>query len=123
MSLIGAVEAGGTKFVLALADEAGGIRAHARIPTETPDVTMRAMADFFRAGQAKHGSIGAFGIGSFGPINEGFTPSADEVAFARRVVAAFEADPNAGTVGIDGKMFDIPHLKSARRTLAAAGEA
>ena len=68
MSLIGAVEAGGTKFVLALADEAGGIRAHARIPTETPDVTMRAMADFFRAAQAGHGPIGAFGIGSFGPI-------------------------------------------------------
>ena len=57
-----------------------------------------------------------------GSINEGFTPSAEEVAFARRVVAAFEAEPNAGTVGIDGKMFDIPHLKSARRTLAAAGE-
>lgn len=57
-----------------------------------------------------------------GPINDGFTPSAEEVAFARRVVAAFEAEPNAGTVGIDGKMFDIPHLKSARRTLAAAGE-
>ena len=68
MSLIGAVEAGGTKFVLALGDEAGGIRAIARIPTETPDVTMRAMADFFRAAQAEHGPIGAFGIGSFGPI-------------------------------------------------------
>ena len=68
MSLIGAVEAGGTKFVLALADEAGGIRAHARIPTETPEVTMRAMADFFRAAQAEHGPIGAFGVGSFGPI-------------------------------------------------------
>ncbi|MGX7953698.1 HpcH/HpaI aldolase/citrate lyase family protein [Tsuneonella sp. HG249] len=58
-----------------------------------------------------------------GPINEGFTPSAEEVAFARRVVAAFEAEPDAGTVGIDGKMFDIPHLKSARRTLGLAGEA
>jgi citrate lyase subunit beta/citryl-CoA lyase len=57
-----------------------------------------------------------------GPINEGFTPSVEEVAFARRVVAAFAAEPDAGTVGIDGKMFDIPHLKSARRTLAAAGE-
>lgn len=57
-----------------------------------------------------------------GPINEGFTPSDDEVAFARRVVAAFEAEPNAGTVGIDGKMFDIPHLKSARRTLGMAGK-
>ncbi len=57
-----------------------------------------------------------------GPINQGFTPSAEEVAFARRVVDAFAAEPDAGTVGIDGKMFDIPHLKSARRTLAAAGK-
>lgn len=57
-----------------------------------------------------------------GPINEGFTPSVEEIKFARRVVAAFEAEPSAGTVGIDGKMFDIPHLKSARRTLALAGE-
>ncbi len=56
------------------------------------------------------------------PINQGFTPSSEEVAFARRVVAAFAAEPEAGTVGIDGKMFDIPHLKSARRTLAAAGD-
>ncbi len=56
------------------------------------------------------------------PINESFTPSADEIAFARRVVAAFAAAPDAGTVGIDGKMYDIPHLKSARRTLAAADE-
>jgi citrate lyase subunit beta/citryl-CoA lyase len=57
-----------------------------------------------------------------GPINEGFTPSAEEVAFARQVVAAFAADPGAGTVGIDGRMFDIPHLKAARHTLALAGQ-
>lgn len=51
-------------------------------------------------------------------INESFSPSEEEVAFARRVIAAFEAEPNAGTVGIDGKMYDIPHLKAARKTLA-----
>ena len=51
------------------------------------------------------------------PINESFSPGQDEVAFARRVVAAFEADPGVGTVGIDGRMIDIPHLKAARRTL------
>jgi len=56
-------------------------------------------------------------------INQGFTPSEAEVAFARLVVAAFAAEPNAGTVGIDGKMFDIPHLKAARRTLGLAGDA
>lgn len=41
-----------------------------------------------------------------------------EVAFALRVIAAFAAEPNAGTVGIDGKMYDIPHLKAAHKTLA-----
>ncbi|MGN3975165.1 HpcH/HpaI aldolase/citrate lyase family protein [Tsuneonella sp. SYSU-LHT278] len=58
-----------------------------------------------------------------GPINAGFTPSEDEVAFARRVVAAFEAEPGAGVVGLDGKMLDIPHLKAAQRTLAIAERA
>lgn len=56
-------------------------------------------------------------------INESFSPSEAEIAFARRVVVAFEAEPAVGTVGIDGKMLDIPHLKAARRTLEQAGEA
>ncbi|MGI9376947.1 MAG: HpcH/HpaI aldolase/citrate lyase family protein [Tsuneonella suprasediminis] len=51
------------------------------------------------------------------PINESFTPSDEEVAFAQRIVDAFAANPDVGTVGIDGKMVDIPHLKAARRTL------
>jgi len=54
-------------------------------------------------------------------INTAFSPSEDEVAFARRIVAAFEATPAVGTIGIDGKMYDLPHLKAARRTLAMAG--
>ena len=55
-----------------------------------------------------------------GPINTGFSPSAEDVALATRIVAAFEADPGLGTIGIDGRMFDIPHLKAARRTLSIA---
>lgn len=51
-------------------------------------------------------------------INEAFTPSAEEVAFAERVVAAFADDGGLGVVGIDGKMFDIPHLKQAQGVLA-----
>jgi len=54
------------------------------------------------------------------PINRGFTPSEQEIEFARRVVAAFAAAPGAGTIGLDGKMLDIPHLKQARHTLALA---
>jgi citrate lyase subunit beta/citryl-CoA lyase len=52
------------------------------------------------------------------PINACFSPSDEEVAHARRVVEAFAAQPDAGTIGINGKMYDIPHLKAARRILA-----
>jgi citrate lyase subunit beta / citryl-CoA lyase len=55
-------------------------------------------------------------------INACFTPSDADIAHARRVVAAFTAAPDVGTVGIDGKMYDIPHLVAARRTLASVGE-
>lgn len=51
-------------------------------------------------------------------INASFMPSEADVAHARRVLAAFEAAPGAGTVGLDGKMIDIPHLKQARHVLA-----
>ncbi|MBD3728275.1 MAG: CoA ester lyase [Sphingomonadales bacterium] len=55
-----------------------------------------------------------------GPINDGFTPADEEVAHARRVVDAFAANPGAGTVGLDGKMVDRPHLVAAQKVLAAA---
>ena len=55
-------------------------------------------------------------------INECFTPTEADLAHARRVVAAFAAQPDAGTLGIDGKMYDMPHLIAARRALASAGE-
>jgi citrate lyase subunit beta/citryl-CoA lyase len=50
-------------------------------------------------------------------INEAFTPSEAEIAAARRIVDAFAAQPQAGTLSIDGVMVDLPHLKQARRTL------
>ena len=55
-------------------------------------------------------------------INAAFTPSAEEVAHARAVVAAFEANPQAGALALDGRMIDRPHLVQARRILALAGE-
>jgi len=55
-------------------------------------------------------------------INACFTPSEADLAHARRVVAAFAAQPDAGTLGIDGKMYDMPHLIAAKRALASVGE-
>jgi citrate lyase subunit beta/citryl-CoA lyase len=54
-------------------------------------------------------------------INAAFTPSQTEIDHARAVVAAFEANPGAGALSLDGRMIDRPHLVQAQRTLAAAG--
>jgi citrate lyase subunit beta/citryl-CoA lyase len=53
-------------------------------------------------------------------INGAFTPSADDVAHARAIVAAFKAQPDAGVLSVDGKMVDRPHLVQARRILERA---
>ena len=55
-------------------------------------------------------------------INSAFAPSADDVAMARRVVAAFET-AETGVASLDGQMLDRPHLARAKRTLARAGDA
>ena len=53
-------------------------------------------------------------------INAAFTPSEAEVAHARAVVAAFDANPGAGALSLDGRMIDRPHLVQAQRILATA---
>jgi len=53
-------------------------------------------------------------------INAAFTPSDEEVRHAEEIVAAFEAQPDAGVLSIGGKMVDRPHLVQARRVLERA---
>ena len=50
-------------------------------------------------------------------INEVFSTGADERIWAERVIAAFAANPDAGTLALDGRMIDKPHLTLARRLL------
>jgi len=50
-------------------------------------------------------------------INETFSTSASEREWAERVVTAFAANPDAGTLALDGKMIDRPHLVLALRLL------
>ncbi|WP_027167346.1 CoA ester lyase [Mesorhizobium sp. WSM3224] len=53
-------------------------------------------------------------------INAAFTPSAEAVERSQAIVDAFAAAGNPGVVGIDGKMYDRPHLRLAERLLARA---
>jgi citrate lyase subunit beta/citryl-CoA lyase len=56
------------------------------------------------------------------PLNAGFAPGPEEVAAARRVLAAYEAAVAEGraSVGVEGRMVDIPGAERARRLLARA---
>jgi citrate lyase subunit beta/citryl-CoA lyase len=50
-------------------------------------------------------------------INKAFSVTEEERIWARKVVAAFAENPAAGTLALDGKMVDKPHLILARRLL------
>ncbi|MBX3534516.1 MAG: CoA ester lyase [Xanthobacteraceae bacterium] len=51
-------------------------------------------------------------------INEIYTPGAEEIGKAQRLVDAFKAAGNVGVISLDGQMYDQPHLKRAQRLLA-----
>ena len=54
------------------------------------------------------------------PINEAFTPTAEEVKNAEEIVRAFAEKPDAGVVAIAGSMVDRAHVVRAERLLARA---
>jgi citrate lyase subunit beta/citryl-CoA lyase len=53
-------------------------------------------------------------------INDAFTPTPDEIGHAKAVIEAFEAEPDAGTLAVGGRMVDRPHLEQALRVLERA---
>lgn len=61
---LGALEAGGTKMVLAVGNEQGDILERQMIPTDTPEKTMPAIINYF-----KENIIEALGVGAFGPVD------------------------------------------------------
>jgi citrate lyase subunit beta/citryl-CoA lyase len=105
-----------TRSAVLLAAKAAGVQA-----IETVHVNYRDTEGLRAASRAaaQEGFTGRAAIhpDQVAPINEAFAPSAEDVALARQIVAAFDKAGGVGTVGIDGKMFDIPHLKRAHRTL------
>jgi citrate lyase subunit beta/citryl-CoA lyase len=56
------------------------------------------------------------------PCNAAFSPSADEVTQARKIIAAFDLpeNKNKGVVSLDGRMVERLHAEMARRTVAIA---
>src|SRR5262249_16746650 len=57
-----------------------------------------------------------------GPCNAAFSPSAEDVAQAKKIIAAFDLPENEhkGVVQLDGRMVERLHADMARRTVAIA---
>ncbi|MEX1034565.1 MAG: CoA ester lyase [Sneathiella sp.] len=70
----------------------------------------------------KSGFIGKIAIhpAQVDVINRAFSPSEAEIEHARKVIDIFAQNPGMGTVGLEGKMLDMPHLKQARNVIALA---
>jgi fructokinase len=110
--LLGALEAGGTKMVMAVGDENGRIFEQTSIPTETPSITIPKIISYF-----KEKKIEALGIGSFGPVDldynsktYGYITSTPKIAWANydlvgtirkelNIPIGFDTDVNASALG------------------------
>lgn len=115
--LIGAIEAGGTKFVCAVGTSPDDIRRELSVPTTSPDETIGQALDFLRTAEAELGPLSAVGIGSFGPVDPrpgsatwghitatpkagwSDTPFAGRVRDALGVPVGFDTDVNAAALG------------------------
>ena len=80
MALYGAIEAGGTKFVCAVAGGPDDIRDTATFPTTTPAETLEAVCGYFADYQQKTGDkIDSIGVACFGPID--MNPASDKYGY------------------------------------------
>jgi fructokinase len=105
--LFGAVEAGGTKFVCAIADESGTLLTESRFPTADPDSTLARVRDFFKVAYGDSAPA-ALGVACFGPVildrhaaNYGFIGNTPKAGWSNIDVAVMLAREFSCPVGFD----------------------
>lgn len=103
-----------------LASRVAGVLSPVDGPTAAIDDVQTICADALRARRAGFGAKLCIHPRQVQPVNQSFTPGAEETAWARRVVAAVRAARD-GVVAVDGKMVDRPVLALAERILDQAG--
>lgn len=111
--LIGAIEAGGTKFVIGIGNENGEVLERISIPTEAPEIIMPKVIEFFKGKK-----IDAIGVGSFGPID----PNLDSPTYGYITTTPKEGWTNYNLIGELKKYFDIPMAFDTDVNGAALGE-
>jgi fructokinase len=116
--LLGAIEAGGTKFICGIADREGSILRQTRIPTTLPAETLAIATDFFAQAQDELGRLSAFSVGSFGPLS--LNPVVEDYG-------SITSTPKAGWQDIDllahfASTIDAPMTLDTDVNCAAVGE-
>ena len=103
-ALYGGIEAGGTKFVCAIASGPQDIRAQVVFPTTTPQTTIGQALEFFQQGEEKYGRLSAIGIASFGPLD----PHPDSRTFGYITSTPKPGWSDFDFIGAVRKVFDLP---------------
>ncbi|RZF59056.1 CoA ester lyase [Sphingomonas populi] len=90
------------------------------IETVVPDIHNRAGLEAYLNRARRDGFTGMMAIhpAQVASINAAFTPTEEEIANAREIVALFAVNPSRGVAQLHGKMIDRPHLKLAEAILA-----
>lgn len=111
---IGAIEAGGTKFVCGIVNEKGELLDRISFPTETPEITMSKVISYFT-----NKNIERLGVGSFGPID----PNKNSKTYGYITSTPKLLWRNYNIIGHLKKYFDIPIFFDTDVNGAALGEA
>ena len=113
----GGIEAGGTKFVCAVGTGPDDIRAEIRLPTETPEITLGRVIEFFRDQQERQ-EIAAIGVASFGPVD----PEPNSPTFGYITNTPKPGWANTPVASTLNNAFDIPIGFDTDVNVAALGE-
>lgn len=105
--------------VLAIASRIAGLMAPVAGVTPQIDDEQRLLCDLAWARRHGYGAKLCIHPRQVAPIHAALAPSAQEIEWARRVLAAEAASP--GAAQLDGRMIDRPVVLQARRTLQRAG--
>lgn len=111
---IGAVEAGGTKFVCGIGNERGEVEDRISFPTAGPEETIDQVIDYFREQKPE-----TIGIGSFGPID----PNPASPTYGRVTTTPKQGWQNCDFLGRMKQHFSIPIGWDTDVNVAALGEA
>lgn len=111
---LGAIEAGGTKFVVCIGDEHGNVLERESFPTETPEKTLQSIFHYF-----DNKNIDALGVGCFGPID----PDLNSDTYGYITTTPKPGWQNFNIMGALKKRYDIPMAFDTDVNGAALGEA